>query len=74
MPEIHGCPQGWRVPFLRGEQKRFQKSPHDLASRASLGFSLVLSDSLPPKFHVPTLDEAGTETWGDGVGGQGTSS
>lgn len=61
-------PRVGEFPFSEGN-KRGSRSPDDPASQASLGFSLVLSDSLPPKLHVPTLDEVGTGTWEDGVGG-----
>lgn len=68
-------PRVGEFPFSEGNKEGSRSPPDDPASRASLGFSLALSDSLPPKLHVPTLDEAGTGTWGDSsVGGQGTSS
>lgn len=68
-------PRVGEFPFSEGNKEGSRSPPDDPASRASLGFSLALSDSLPPKLHVPTLDEIGTGTWGDSsVGGQGTSS
>lgn len=55
-------PRVGEFPFSEGN-KRGSRSPlDDPASQASLRFSLVLSDSLPSKLHVPTLDEDRTGT------------